>query len=187
MTATARTNNGSGDGYFGDSAFATGQADPSVVDGTFCARSSDSKIHFRIWNNTTENVTIEKFVWDQFAANNASNGGPDSSQFYYDSGNLTNATGTYLYDQPTYDEGGFPPDGTAIDMRDYSVDLSAVMTDNVLAPGEYADFVLRETGSAGPPLFIDNVAFIGSVPEPATMGLLGMGALAMLRRRRRQR
>ena len=48
----------------------------------------------------------------------------------------------------------------------------------------YGNFIFAfNTGGDGVSIFLDNIKFTG-VPEPATIGLLGLGGLALLRRKR---
>ena len=73
------------------------------------------------------------------------------------------------------------------DYSDFSVDLTALLADFKLADGENAKFRLEGSDpDIAAVTWVDNIAFTGTViPEPATIGMLGLGALITLVIRRR--
>lgn len=79
-------------------------------------------------------------------------------------------------------------DGSLTVGDDFAAGSGTVSVDFTIPDGGFEFYGLRfiftgATADAGEYFAIDNVS-IGVVPEPATLALLGMGSLAMLRRRR---
>lgn len=147
-------------------------------------RSGTSNGLLTINNNTGGDITLETIAWDMFVARSNDNGS-NTFEIEYFAGDLTDTPGDLTnFSTVGIDTPDWMTDGVAFNMQDYSLDLAAALTDNVLADGESATFRLRETGSSGPPIFVDNVGVFGVVPEPTSLALLGLGGLLVARRRR---
>lgn len=95
----------------------------------------------------------------------------------YLSGDLDDADGTVAV----------ADEGLLAGWNDYDLSLAS-LSDFVLDPGESATFSVTTSDKIGGTWAnLDNVAITGTIPEPATVGLLGLGAIALMALRRLQR
>jgi len=69
--------------------------------------------------------------------------------------------------------------------------LPPSLLDDLWQDGELYVYMDIDTGSGGHRVALDNSLltvsyFVNAIPEPATLGLLGLGGLAVLKKRRRR-
>ena len=145
------------------------------------------ELTFSLTNNGSDNMVLENFHFDAAAFR------PSAALNYQLSvlagGGIT--AGNVGTGGSVVNLGGTIPAG-----NDFHSDVDLALTglsDNTLAPGESAQIRITWTGSGngsngGHHLFVDNIAFTGSivpVPEPSTalLGLLGTGFFFLRRRR----
>ncbi|QNN22181.1 FecR domain-containing protein [Planctomycetales bacterium ZRK34] len=152
---------GSNDGTFGIEGVATA-ADRRGLLVRHTHRSLT--LSFTLINQTGRDYLIESFHFD-FAPrrNNASNTGPNAFTLTY----LTGGLGPH--NTPIASTANLPYHitnnaGSVSDYPDYDLDLSAALSDRVLADGESAQFQLEFSGQTfdDSSSIVDNIAFIGS-------------------------
>jgi hypothetical protein len=142
------------------------------------AKAGNDTLRVQIINGTGQELSLDKLVFDYGRWNDAS---PANVTIRYGYGDLEVVGGTEIQTIA----------GTVKnwvdDYDDFEIALTG-LSDYVLADGEKATFELvvsnasDNTFSSG----LDNVGFTGSViPEPAAMGMLGLGAFLLLAIRRR--
>ncbi len=173
------------DGTYGTFAGASTSVDASLQ------IREDTPLTFTITNNTAQPYSLEGFHFDYARyRNNSSNIGPSEFTLTYISGGLgpdntqiVNVTGLSPHFQ------GTTASTLAIsDYPDFDFDLTAVLSDTQLDPGESATFVLTWDGASNPSNigFVDNIAITGTlIPEPASLVLMGLGSLLICSRRGR--
>ncbi len=147
-------------------------------------QGTDDTATLVINNNSGSEFTLESFVFD-FSDRGNTNGAMDYTVNYV-SGDLSDSDGTLVF----FDDGGLATTSSANPTGvydDYVVSLSA-LSDQTLADGESATFtlVVSDAGSSAKSLWADNLGIVGTaVPEPSSIALLGLGGLALIRRRRK--
>ncbi len=139
---------------------------------------------FTISNGGATDLVLEGFHFDSYAFR------PNAARAYVLSvsgGDITNGVIYTSADDEITHVGGANSNSAHDDIDHVLTGLA----DNVLAPGESADFLLSfssGTGSGGGhDLWVDNVAISGEVaiPEPSSSLLLGLGGLALAFRRKK--
>lgn len=179
-TITPTANWGSTDETFGTVAGADGTSNGS----------ENSYINTKGWNNGTtyvltnnsgNDLSLAGFSFDYKVRSIEGVSVVTGYELVYISGNLG------ISEQTTVATANFV-NGFDDVWQDIDLDLST-MADATLADGESATFTLQLSGASTADTYpgLDNVAFIGTIPEPATFGLVGMSAVAMLVFRRNQR
>jgi hypothetical protein len=188
-----RTTNGSTDGFFGNSSFATGTG--ATINGAMTIRdvgnataadpeAGDQILVLTITNNGINDITLDNFYFDIEIFDDAN----DPVDFNYASGDLTGVTnGTLIGTTIDFADNG----SASSDYFDVGFSLGS-LADQTLSTGQSATFHLvnpNPASEAGGATRLDNLAFTGTVvPEPGTFALLavGLGGLFLLRRRTSQ-
>ena len=186
---------GSGDGTYGT--FAGASSDTQSAE-AYRASANFGGATFNITNGTGVDVSIETIAFDYHNNDDSSRDYWDNLAVTYVSGDLGIADGTTIQSWA-----GLARDNTTNginakggDYLDYDTSLLG-LADFTLADGETAIFRIISTstdtplGNARNFAPVDNIGFFGTVsstaiPEPASLavGLFGLGALALRRRRR---
>jgi hypothetical protein len=180
--ASVHTGRGSDDGTYGS--IGSGAATTAY---SYTTRNDSSFASFRISNNSGQDLQLSEIVFDYLSIYLS---GPQQIEVWYEYGQLDDANGTLLATIDTPGEFGWIPGGAMVtkDLPDYSAPLNSLLTDSILATGQFAQFKLQGAGASdgGVNGIVDNIAFTGTViPEPATLGLISMvsGGLLFVRRR----
>ena len=164
------------DGTYG--AFSSGAA--GTGSGSVRARDNDPNVDVSITNNTGGDLTLDTFHFDiGKVLSTASN----DVALQYLSGNLADPDGTAINSATGLTA---LADSDEADWGDFDWSLAG-LSDRTLANGESATFRLTFSNGSndGQALGLDNIAISGTpTPEPATMSLLALGGLALVRRRR---
>jgi hypothetical protein len=137
---------------------------------TLDSNSGTGTLEFRVTNGGTSDISLSHLF---FAARPASSG---STQMVvsYASGDLAPLGGGST--NVTY---------TTTNSLGYDVDLTSILSDNILGGGESATFTLVTASGLTNRFFVDDIGMSGSViPEPSSFALimLGLGGLFLLRR-----
>ena len=185
--AKTKTDGTSTDGTFGSefSGAETGMIWSAAV---AAVADVNNRLGIRIENNTGYDVVLDKIHFD---AGRAWAGSPDTLTMVYRYGDLNVAQDTVVNSVTGLPQlqGAGNPGLVSAGYANFDWSLTG-MEDYTLAPGEEAVFWLLGSNSSGTAdTYIDNIGISGTVmiPEPATIGMLGLGALvAMVMRRSRR-
>ena len=144
---------------------------------------------FTLTNNTTSNVSVETIAFDVHNNDNPSRDCFDILNLIYLTGDLTG-----IADNTTLNTWTEIPRHTGTISLNGEIGRILIshlrLGDYTLAPGQSASFriISASTDTALPNNqnfgALDNIGFIGAVPEPRAALLGGLGLLALLRRRR---
>lgn len=174
------------DGFFGNSSISTGTGDTASAatpsaNGAMASRTGNGgeRVDIRISNNTGSDLPLLSLLLDVSSLNRTDT--PDVFTVLYKDGDLAVPDGTQISQVIGIASATV---GDFADYLDYSFDLTS-LADYTLADGESATFrlVVSDADNAGAPLAYDNIAFT-TIPEPASIILVGLGGLAMAKRRR---
>ena len=184
--AKTQTDGNSSDGTFGSefggAAVTNSGISWAVGLGTNTVEGSINTIlGINVVNNTEYDVVLDKLHFD---AARLFAGSPPDLTLIYQTGSLGVAGGTVINSVV-----GLEQQNKYSDYRDFDWSLTG-LADYTLAPGENALFrLIASNGTGGGFTYIDNIGISGTVmiPEPATIGMLGLGALVAMGMRRSRR
>lgn len=131
---------------------------------------------YTIVNNSAQAYELTAFVFDAWRQNNSALSEYSLSVVGGDLA-LTNgiASGSFVA------KGALP--GAAADYDDFDILLTG-LADRTLGVGESVTFRLDFSAGSGSNFYLDNVAVLGVIPEPATLGLVAVSSLGLVFLRR---